>query len=72
MKAVHIGCSGWNYAHWRERVYPHGLPQRRWLAYYARMFDDRLLIQLTRRVFTDDDCEFPAGIGKYLTATNTV
>src|SRR5438046_2185140 len=39
MKPVHIGCSGWNYAHWRERVYPHGLPQRRWLAYYARMFE---------------------------------
>jgi uncharacterized protein YecE (DUF72 family) len=21
---VRIGCSGWNYPHWRERVYPKG------------------------------------------------
>jgi uncharacterized protein YecE (DUF72 family) len=39
MKAVRIGCSGWNYAHWRERVYPKGLPQRRWLEHYATLFD---------------------------------
>jgi len=36
--AVHIGCSGWNYADWRERVYPKGLPARRWLEYYATLF----------------------------------
>jgi uncharacterized protein YecE (DUF72 family) len=36
---VRIGCSGWNYAHWRERVYPKGLPQRRWLEHYATLFD---------------------------------
>jgi uncharacterized protein YecE (DUF72 family) len=34
-----VGCSGWNYAHWRELVYPKGLPTRRWLAYYAELFD---------------------------------
>jgi uncharacterized protein YecE (DUF72 family) len=39
MKAVLIGCSGWNYSHWRERVYPKGLPQRRWLEHYATLFD---------------------------------
>jgi uncharacterized protein YecE (DUF72 family) len=39
MKPVWIGCSGWNYPHWRERVYPKGLPQRRWLEYYATRFD---------------------------------
>jgi uncharacterized protein YecE (DUF72 family) len=39
VRAVRIGCSGWNYAHWRERVYPKGLPASRWLAYYATMFD---------------------------------
>jgi uncharacterized protein YecE (DUF72 family) len=37
--AVRIGCSGWNYVHWRERVYPKGLPQRRWLEHYATLFD---------------------------------
>jgi uncharacterized protein YecE (DUF72 family) len=39
VKPVRIGCSGWNYPHWRERVYPKGLPQRRWLEYYATLFD---------------------------------
>jgi uncharacterized protein YecE (DUF72 family) len=38
VRPVHIGCSGWNYSHWRERVYPKGLPQRRWLEHYARLF----------------------------------
>jgi uncharacterized protein YecE (DUF72 family) len=39
VKPVRIGCSGWNYGHWRERVYPKGLPARRWLEYYATLFD---------------------------------
>lgn len=37
--ALRIGCSGWNYRHWRERFYPPGCPPSRWLAYYARSFD---------------------------------
>jgi len=36
---VRIGCSGWNYAHWREVVYPKGLPAARWLEHYATLFD---------------------------------
>jgi uncharacterized protein YecE (DUF72 family) len=36
---IRVGCSGWNYPHWRERVYPKGLPQRRWLEHYATLFD---------------------------------
>jgi uncharacterized protein YecE (DUF72 family) len=36
---LRVGCSGWNYAHWRERVYPRGLPPRRWLVHYAGLFD---------------------------------
>lgn len=39
MKPAHIGCSGWNYPHWREVVYPKGLPARRWLSHYATLFD---------------------------------
>jgi uncharacterized protein YecE (DUF72 family) len=35
---IHIGCSGWNYRDWRERVYPKGVPARRWLAHYATLF----------------------------------
>ncbi len=33
-----VGTSGWTYPHWRGRFYPHSLPQRAWLAYYARHF----------------------------------
>ncbi|HEU4451246.1 MAG TPA: DUF72 domain-containing protein [Gaiellaceae bacterium] len=39
MRSVRIGCSGWVYPHWRGRVYPEGLPQRRWLEHYATLFD---------------------------------
>jgi len=40
VKSVRIGCSGWNYKHWRDGVfYPPRLPPRRWLDYYARHFD---------------------------------
>jgi uncharacterized protein YecE (DUF72 family) len=39
-RALRIGCSGWNYKHWRDPVfYPPRLPPRRWLEYYARFFD---------------------------------
>src|SRR5215210_7048707 len=36
---VHIGCSGWQYRHWRGDFYPAELPQARWLEYYAERFD---------------------------------
>jgi uncharacterized protein YecE (DUF72 family) len=36
---VRIGCSGWNYAHWRGVVYPRGMAASRWLEYYATLFD---------------------------------
>jgi uncharacterized protein YecE (DUF72 family) len=40
MNPVRIGCSGWNYNHWRNGVfYPPRLPPARWLDYYARHFD---------------------------------
>ncbi len=38
MTRVHVGCSGWNYAHWRDVFYPHGLPPSRWLERYAEAF----------------------------------
>jgi uncharacterized protein YecE (DUF72 family) len=34
---VLIGTSGWQYADWRGRFYK-GVPQKQWLAYYARQF----------------------------------
>lgn len=33
-----VGTSGWNYLDWRGSFYPHNLPQRRWLEYYATNF----------------------------------
>jgi len=36
---IRIGCSGWQYASWRERFYPKGVAQRRWLQHYAGTFD---------------------------------
>jgi uncharacterized protein YecE (DUF72 family) len=39
VKAIRLGCSGWNYRHWRELFYPKGLPQKGWLEHYARSFD---------------------------------
>lgn len=37
--AFRIGCSGWQYKHWKGDFYPADLPQREWLEYYARHFD---------------------------------
>jgi len=34
-----IGCSGWQYKHWRGDFYPASLPQSRWLAHYAGQFN---------------------------------
>jgi uncharacterized protein YecE (DUF72 family) len=36
---IRIGCSGWQYADWREAFYPRGCAQRRWLEHYAGTFD---------------------------------
>ncbi|WBC08525.1 DUF72 domain-containing protein [Micromonospora sp. WMMA1947] len=33
-----VGTSGWQYRDWRERFYPAGLPQRRWLEHFAARF----------------------------------
>lgn len=37
--AIHIGCSGWNYRHWRGAFYPEGLPARCWFEHYSKSFD---------------------------------
>ncbi|TYK45010.1 DUF72 domain-containing protein [Actinomadura decatromicini] len=35
---MRIGTSGWQYTDWRDVLYPHGVPQRRWLHHYADTF----------------------------------
>jgi uncharacterized protein YecE (DUF72 family) len=37
-RPVRIGCSGWNYASWKNEFYE-GRPARLWLEHYARHFD---------------------------------
>jgi uncharacterized protein YecE (DUF72 family) len=35
---IFVGTSGWQYASWRGRFYPKGVPQRAWLAHYGTHF----------------------------------
>ena len=36
---MRVGCSGWQYKHWKGDFYPARLPQARWLDYYAARFN---------------------------------
>jgi uncharacterized protein YecE (DUF72 family) len=38
-RRVRVGCSGWNYASWRNDFYPPRTPPSRWLDHYAGIFD---------------------------------
>ncbi len=35
---IHLGTSGYVYRHWRKVFYPEGLPAKRWLDHYSRLF----------------------------------
>lgn len=39
MARPRIGCSGWQYKHWRGDFYPAEIPSTRWFDYYAERFD---------------------------------
>ncbi len=39
MQKLFLGTSGYNYREWKEKFYPPEMPQREWLAYYAKHFD---------------------------------
>jgi uncharacterized protein YecE (DUF72 family) len=36
---IRVGCSGWQYKHWRADFYPAEIPQTRWFPHYALHFD---------------------------------
>ncbi|HVV99982.1 MAG TPA: DUF72 domain-containing protein [Planctomycetaceae bacterium] len=36
---IRIGTSGWVYPHWKEIFYPADLPESKWFAHYASVFD---------------------------------
>jgi uncharacterized protein YecE (DUF72 family) len=38
VRDVRVGCSGWSYQDWRDRLY-RGVPATRWLERYAEVFD---------------------------------
>jgi uncharacterized protein YecE (DUF72 family) len=39
-REIRVGCSGWNYKHWRNGVfYPPRCAPRNWLGFYAKHFD---------------------------------
>jgi uncharacterized protein YecE (DUF72 family) len=78
MRQVHIGCSGWQYADWRGRLYPQGVPQRRWLEVYAERFEtveiNATFYRLPRRDAvarwveqTPDEFIFTVKVSRYLT-----
>ena len=78
MGVVWIGCSGWDYADWRRRVYPQGLPPTRWLEHYARLFDtvevNTTFYRLPRRESvarwveqTPEDFVFAVKMSRYVT-----
>jgi uncharacterized protein YecE (DUF72 family) len=37
--AARVGCSGWQYKHWRGEFYPGDLPTSRWFDHYSSVFD---------------------------------
>jgi uncharacterized protein YecE (DUF72 family) len=38
-RPVRVGCSGWDYPHWRGVFYPEDLPRAAWFGHYAARFD---------------------------------
>ena len=79
MTSIRIGCSGWNYPHWRNGVfYPPRCPARSWLEFYARHFDtvevNATFYRLPRKDAvakwveeTPDDFLFAVKASRYLT-----
>ena len=54
---IRVGTSGWVYGSWRERFYPKGVAQRRWLEYYAARFTTVELNATTYRLPTQAQVE---------------
>jgi uncharacterized protein YecE (DUF72 family) len=73
-----VGTSGWQYRHWRDRFYPKGLAQARWLEHFAQCFatveinnafyrlPERSTFEAWHRRTPDDFC-FAVKMSRYLT-----
>ena len=77
-RRIRVGCSGWNYADWRDVVYPKGPPQSRWLEHYSTLFEtvevNSTFYRLPKRESvarwveqTPDDFVFAVKASRYLT-----
>ena len=75
---LHVGTSGWQYRDWRGVLYEDGVPQRAWLARYAREFatvevNNAFYRLPDRSIFTRWRDETPSGfvmavkVSRYLT-----
>ena len=75
---IHVGTSGWSYAHWKGPFYPHALPSDQMLEYYAQHFRSveinssfyRLPDKKTLQHWYDntpDDFLFTAKASRYIT-----
>ncbi|MEA2622382.1 MAG: hypothetical protein QOH61_1292 [Chloroflexota bacterium] len=73
-----IGTSGWQYDHWKRRLYPKGVPMSRWLEFYAERFatveSNNAFYRLPeRKTFeawrerTPDDFVMAVKVSRYLT-----
>ena len=73
-----MGTSGWQYRDWRSPVYPPGVPQKRWLEYYAERFatveSNNAFYRLPERdtfvewrARTPDDFVMAVKVSRYLT-----
>jgi uncharacterized protein YecE (DUF72 family) len=76
--SVLIGTSGWQYRHWKGRLYPAGLAQKAWLEHYAARFATvevnatfyRLPAPATAEAWAarvPDDFVFAVKLSRYLT-----
>lgn len=76
--SLFVGTSGWQYRHWRRTFYPDGVPQARWLEYYAERFQ---IVELNNSFYrlppretfekwavrSPDDFVFAVKMSRYLT-----
>jgi uncharacterized protein YecE (DUF72 family) len=79
MSEIRIGCSGWNYAHWRNGVfYPPRLASRNWLRFYVQHYDTVEInmtfyrlpkVEIVRRWVeeTPKDFVFSVKVSRYIT-----
>jgi len=53
-ESLFIGTSGWSYKHWKDKFYPQGVPQSKWLEYYTEHFNT---VELNASFYRLPKCE---------------